>query len=125
MPPLRAMSCRFTFGFPTQRVMMKLVDQFGLGLSTSDESAMGHFNAALSKMLTFQGDPVADLDRAIATDPGFLMAYVLKALIFGLSTEKSQVGDALSLLAVGNQIRTSASPRETMHRAAVEAWLRG
>jgi tetratricopeptide (TPR) repeat protein len=105
--------------------MMKLVDQFGLGLSASDESAVGHFNAAVSKMLTFQGDPVAELDRAIATDPGFLMAYVLKALIFGLSTEKSHVGNALTILAVARRIGTSASSRQTKHVAAVEAWLDG
>jgi tetratricopeptide (TPR) repeat protein len=105
--------------------MMKLVDQFGLGSSTSDESAVGHFDAALSKMLTFQGDPVADLDRAIATDPSFLMACVLKALIFGLSTEKSQVADALLALGTGKQFWRSASPRETKHLAAVEAWLHG
>jgi tetratricopeptide (TPR) repeat protein len=105
--------------------MMTLVDQFGLASSASGESAVGHFDAALSKMLTFQGDPVADLDRAIATDPSFLMASVLKALIFGLSTEKSQVAEALLALGTGKQFWRSASPRETKHLAAVEAWLHG
>lgn len=104
---------------------MTLVDQFGLASSASGESAVGHFDAALSKMLTFQGDPVADLDRAIATDPSFLMASVLKALIFGLSTEKSQVAEALLALGTGKQFWRSASPRETKHLAAVEAWLHG
>jgi tetratricopeptide (TPR) repeat protein len=104
---------------------MKLVDQFGLKLSASDESAVGHFDAALSKVLSFQGNPVADLDRAIATDPGFLMASVLKALIFGLSTERSQVSDALALIAAVQRIGAGASSRETKHVAAVEAWLDG
>jgi tetratricopeptide (TPR) repeat protein len=104
---------------------MKLVDQFGLQMSASDESAVGHFDAALSKVLTFQGNPVADLDRAITTDPGFLMASVLKALIFGLSTERSQVSDALALIAAVQRIGTDASSRETKHVAAVEAWLDG
>src|ERR1700680_3742297 len=104
---------------------MKLVDQFGLKLSASDESAVGHFDAALSKVLSFQDNPVADLDRAIATDPGFLMASVLKALIFGLSTERSQVSDALALIAAVQRIGAGASSRETKHVAAVEAWLDG
>jgi tetratricopeptide (TPR) repeat protein len=104
---------------------MKLVDQFGLQLSTSGESAVGHFDAALSKVLSFQGNPVADLDRAIAADPGFLMASVLKALIFGLSTERSQVSDALAFIAAVQRVGTGASSRETKHVAAVEAWLDG
>jgi tetratricopeptide (TPR) repeat protein len=104
---------------------LKLVDRLGLGLSTSDEAAVGHFDAAVSNMLTFQGNPVADLDRAIATDPGFLMASMLKALILGLSTEKSQVSDATALLAAAQRIWTRASSRETKHVAAVDAWLDG
>ena len=104
---------------------MKLADQFGLGLSVSDASAVGYFDAAVSKVLMFQGDPVADLDRAIAADPGFLMAYVLKALISGLSTEKPQIVHASSVLGTGKEIGTSDSSRETKHLAAVEAWLHG
>jgi tetratricopeptide (TPR) repeat protein len=76
-------------------------------------------------MLTFQGDPLADLDRAIATDPDILMAYVVKALILGLSTEKSLVADAQSRLSVAKRDIKSASSREIKHVAAVEAWLRG
>jgi tetratricopeptide (TPR) repeat protein len=104
---------------------MGLVDQFGVPVSCVDRSAAGSFDAAVSKILTFQGDPLADLDRAIATDPGFFMGYVLKALIFGLSTEKALVGNALSLLAVAKRSGASASVRETKHAAAVEAWLSG
>lgn len=50
---------------------------------------------------------MADLDPAIAADPGFLMAYVLKALISGLSTEKPQIAHALSVLGTGKEISTS------------------
>jgi tetratricopeptide (TPR) repeat protein len=100
-------------------------DQFGVPLSCVDRSAAGSFDAAVSKMLTFQGDPLADLDRAIATDPGFLMGYVLKALIFGLSTERALVGNASSLLEAAKRIATSASFREMKHVTAVEAWLGG
>src|ERR1700736_618475 len=104
---------------------MGLLDQFGLRLTASDQSVVGHFESAVRKMLTFQGDPLADLDRAIATDPGFLMAYVLKALMLGLSTEKSLVTDAQSTLSVAKRNIKGASSRETRHVAAVERWLRG
>jgi len=91
----------------------------------SFNSAVGHFDAAVSKMLAFNGDPLADLDRAIAADADFRMAYVLKAIIHGLSTEKSQTADAHSALAAARRIGKPASFRETKHAAAVEAWLCG
>jgi tetratricopeptide (TPR) repeat protein len=106
-------------------VKMGLLDQFSLRLTASDQSAVGRFDAAVRRMLTFQGDPLADLDRAIATDPGLLMAYVVKALILGLSTEKSLVADAQSTLSVAKRDIKSTSSRETKHVTAVEAWLRG
>jgi tetratricopeptide (TPR) repeat protein len=104
---------------------MGLLDQTSLHLAASDRSAVGHFDSAVQKMLSFHGDPLAELDRAIATDPGFLMAYVVKALILGLSTEKSLVAEAQSTLSFGKQNSLSASSWETKHVAAVEAWLRG
>src|SRR5258706_4146274 len=104
---------------------MGLLDPTGLQLTGSDRSAVGHFDSAVRKMLSFHGDPLADLDRVIATDPGFLMAYVLKALILGLSTEKPLVAEAQSTLSFAKQNAVSASSWETKHVAAVEAWLRG
>jgi tetratricopeptide (TPR) repeat protein len=53
------------------------------------------------------------------------MAYVLKALILGLSTERSLIADAQSALAVANRLGASASPREMRHVVAVESWLCG
>jgi tetratricopeptide (TPR) repeat protein len=68
---------------------------------------------------------LADLDHAITADPGCVMAYVLKALMAGLSTEKSQVDGALSLLDVAERIGTSAPTHVKQHVAAARAWLRG
>src|SRR6266403_6095051 len=104
---------------------MGLLDPTGLQLTGSGRSAVGHFDSAVRKMLSFHGDPLADLDRVIATDPGFLMAYVLKALILGLSTEQPLVAEAQSTLSFAKQNAVSASSWETKHVAAVEAWLRG
>lgn len=104
---------------------MDFVDQFGVPLSAVDQSAVEYFDGAVLKMLTFNGDPLADIDRAVATDPGFSIAYVLKALILGLSTERSLVADAQSALAVASRLGVGVSPRETGHFVAVEAWLCG
>src|SRR5258708_11936209 len=104
---------------------MGLFNPTSLQLTGSDRSAVGHFDSAVRKMLSFHGDPLADLDRAIATDPGFLMAYVLKALILGLSTEKPLVAEAQSTLSFAKRNIIDASSWETKHVAAVEAWLRG
>ena len=100
-------------------------DRFGVSVSASVRSAVEHFDTAVSKTLTFHGDPLADLDSAIAAEADFLMAHVLKALIYCLSTEKSQVADAQSALAIAKRVANGASFRETRHVAAVEAWLRG
>jgi tetratricopeptide (TPR) repeat protein len=104
---------------------MGYVDQFGVPVSAADGSAVRLFDAALSRTLTFHSDALADIDRAIAADGSLLMAHLLKALIYGLSTEKSLLAEAQSGLAVAKRLAPGGHPRESLHVRALEAWLRG
>ena len=60
-------------------------DQLGLTLSNASVAGMAHYRRALRELQCFVGDPVASVDRAIAEDPGFAMAHVLKGYLFGLA----------------------------------------
>lgn len=104
---------------------MICIDQFGIPITAADRSVVGHFDSAVSKILAFQGNPLADLDRAIARDSNFLMGYLLKALILGLSTEVALVSGARAALDLARHSVKSASSREAKHLAAVEAWIGG
>jgi len=100
-------------------------DRFGLPLGAVAPASVEHYDAALRNALLFQGDPLADLDRALAADPGLGMAYVLHALIAGLSTERPQVAAALERLATARRRSSDDSERFRRHLAAAEAWARG
>jgi hypothetical protein len=104
---------------------MACLDQFRVPVTAADRSAVGQLDSAVSNMLAFQGNPLADLDRAMAMDSRFLMAYVLKALILGLSTERTLVAHGQSLLEIARQFLAGASTRESTHFAAAAAWLGG
>jgi hypothetical protein len=62
-------------------------DDLGLELSGADHDSFAHYRAALRGLQTFTGDPVAAIDAAIASAPGFVMAHVLKGYFHVLSTE--------------------------------------
>jgi tetratricopeptide (TPR) repeat protein len=108
-----------------RRVVMECVDQFGAAITATDRSVVTDFDAAVSKMLSFQGDPLAELDRVIARDRRFLMAYLLKALILGLSMERTLLSEAQSALEIAGAMIKIATSRETKHLKAVKAWLDG
>jgi len=44
---------------------MGLVDQFGVALTASDGVAVRHFDAAVSKLLRFNNDPLGEVERAL------------------------------------------------------------
>jgi len=100
-------------------------DQFGVTVSAADAAAVRQFDAAVSKLLVFQNDPVAEVDRATAIDPGLVMGHVLKGLLCVLGTEKSLLPDAQAALAAGQAAAVGTSGRERQHLAALRAWVEG
>ncbi|MEO4000558.1 tetratricopeptide repeat protein [Mesorhizobium sp. CAU 1732] len=66
-----------------------LKDDLGLSMSGASAESLAGYDIALRGLQRFVGDPVGALDRALARDPGFVMAHVLKGYLYGLSTERT------------------------------------
>lgn len=81
------------------------------------------FAAALAAFNCYRGDPVGLLDRAVEASPGFAIAHILKAYLFGLATEPAATAEARAVLA---RIRTlDLDERERSHVDAIEALVAG
>jgi hypothetical protein len=100
-------------------------DQFGVPLTVHDPDALRHYDAAVAKLLTFSGDPVAEVDTSIARDPDLIMGHVLRGLLCVLGTEKSLLQDARASLETGRQLAGNATQREARHLQALERWTDG
>lgn len=92
-------------------------DQLGLTLSNASVMGVAHYRRALRELQCFVGDPVASVDRAIAEDPGFAMAHVLKGYLFGLATERETL--AVAKACHDAALPFAATAREQAHVAAV------
>jgi tetratricopeptide (TPR) repeat protein len=104
---------------------MGFVDQFGVPLTAADGVAVRQLDVAVSKLLAFSNDPLAEIDRAIAFDSRLPMGYVVKGLLYALSTDRSLLPEAWAALAAGKDAAVGACAREISHVAAIETWLRG
>ena len=78
-------------------------DQFGAMVTSGDAAAVRQFDVAVARLMTFNNDPVAEVDKATAIDPALVMGHVLKGLLCVLGTEKSLLPDAQSALARANE----------------------
>ena len=100
-------------------------DQFGAMVTSGDAAAVRQLDSAVAKLLTFNNDPVAEVDQATAIDPGLVMGHVLKGLLCVLGMEKCLLADAGAALAAGKAAATGASIREQRHLQALEIWIDG
>nr|WP_287246718.1 tetratricopeptide repeat protein [Mesorhizobium sp.] len=71
----------------------------------------------MRELQCFIGDPVGSVDRAIAEDPGFVMAHVFKGYLFGLATEREAA--AVAKTCHETALPLAATPREQAHVAAL------
>lgn len=96
---------------------MALRDPLGLALSGAGDRSMAHYQRALHELRCFIGDPLGSADRALAEDPGFVMAHVFKGYLYGLSTEREAMAVAKACHA--EAARLSTTVREQAHVAAL------
>ncbi|MBZ9922762.1 tetratricopeptide repeat protein, partial [Mesorhizobium sp. BR1-1-7] len=96
---------------------MAIKDAFGLTFSGATEAGFMPYSQALRELQCFVGDPVGSVDRAIAQDPGFVMAHVLKGYLFGLATEREATAIASACHAAA--LPLAATMREKAHVAAL------
>ncbi|TPM39950.1 tetratricopeptide repeat protein [Mesorhizobium sp. B2-3-4] len=96
---------------------MAVRDEFGLAFSGATEAGFAPYSQAVRELQCFIGDPVGSVDRAIAQDPGFVMAHVFKGYLFGLATEPEATAVARTCHAAA--LPLAATARERAHVAAL------
>ncbi|MER8791488.1 tetratricopeptide repeat protein [Mesorhizobium sp. M0092] len=96
---------------------MAVRDAFGLALSGATEAGFSSYSQAVRELQCFIGDPVGSVDRAIAEDPGFVMAHVFKGYLFGLATEREATAVAKACHEAA--LPLAATTREQAHVAAL------
>jgi tetratricopeptide (TPR) repeat protein len=87
--------------------------------------ARQHVEHALWRMMSFYDTPLADLDAAMAADPGWLLPVVMKAGFLLSLTEPALVADAGTLLSRAAALEAGAPPEERAHLAATQMVLEG
>ena len=94
-------------------------------VSTAEPAALGHAELALWRLVSFFGDPLADLDAALTADPGWGLAHIMKAHFILTLTEPGMVADARLALDAALPLMAHANPRERAHIEAAQRCLAG
>lgn len=98
-------------------------DPRGLACGTRSAEAVDAVESALEAMLSYFGDPLAELDRAAQADPGWAHPLVLKASVLLTLGEHGTASQAAGILSAANG--AGATERERAHHAAASAAARG
>ncbi|HYF18323.1 MAG TPA: tetratricopeptide repeat protein [Ramlibacter sp.] len=100
-------------------------DARGCTTSTRSAAALSYVETALEKALSYAGDPLADLDQAAATDPGWAYPHVLKAGLLLTAGEYEPSRAAAAELELAQRLAGTADAREQAHLSAARAALAG
>ena len=104
---------------------MSIPDTRGNPSSCSSRAAHAAAEQALWRMMSFYDTPLADLDAAMAADPGWALPHVMKAgFLLGL-TEASFLHEADAHLSHARALSRHATARERAHLEAVQQVLEG
>lgn len=88
---------------------MALEDRFGLALTTSDATAAADYRTAVDLMLSANAGAEALLDRALAADPEFAAAHIVKAR---LCQVQARIPEAKDAAASARALAGQVTPRE-------------
>ena len=94
-------------------------DLRGNALGTAAAAARDAVESALWRMMSFYDPPIADLDAAIAADPGWALPHVMKAGFLLSLTEPSMLAEARTLLDAARASPNPGTAREQAHLDAV------
>jgi len=95
----------------------------GIAVSGASMAAIEAYERALGGLQCYVGDPVADVERAVADSPAFVMGRVLHAYLHLMGTEPSGLDAARADLSAAREYPASA--HEQAHIAAAEHLLAG
>lgn len=104
---------------------MGLIDSRGVPVSTASRAALDRYEAAAGKLHSYVRDPLAEIEAALAEDPGFVMGHCLRGTLMALATEKAAEAPLRQSVAAAEALAGGANERERGHIAALRAWLDG
>lgn len=101
------------------------LDPRGCPVNTRSEDALEHLEKATWRLLSYFGDPLADLDAAIAADPAWILPYLVKAnCLLTLAEHRFTVMARETVReGVARNAGRGMLPREQAHLAATKACL--
>ena len=102
-------------------------DARGCPINSRSQAAIDHVEKATWRLLSYFGDPVVDLDAAIAEDPAWIMPHLMKANALLSMTEHRFAAMARETVDQGVALNAGRGmqAREQAHLAATEACLAG
>jgi hypothetical protein len=104
---------------------MSFPDVRGNPGSSASKGALEAAERALWRLMSFYDTPLADLDEAMAADPGWAMPHVMKAGFLLSLTEPHMLAEADAHLSHARALARSATARERGHLQAVQLLLEG
>jgi hypothetical protein len=100
-------------------------DKRGNPVGTASAEALAHAETALWRMCSFFDAPLADIDAALAADPGWMLPLVMRANFLLTLTEPSLLADARAALDQADLLAAHAPERERAHLAAASRCAAG
>jgi len=103
-----------------------ITNQHGLETTADNEQAVAHFDRTISEYLALGRETGVHLKAAFAADPDMLMAHCTRGyffLLFASRAVEAKARQALDAAHSSLEVR-GATPRERLHVAALDAWLR-
>ena len=104
---------------------MNLYDVRGMPVSTNNRDSLDRYEEAEELFLSYFGDPLAAIDKAVADDPGFVMGHCFRAGMMVAGSEKAALVPLEESVKAGESLWDDANDRERGHIAAAGAWLDG
>jgi tetratricopeptide (TPR) repeat protein len=92
--------------------------------STTSQTALEHYEAALTQFQSYRGDALATLEAATAADPSFVSAHLFKAFVLYTLSEKKYLPDAVAALDQARAHAAAMLPREKALLAAGDHLMR-
>ncbi len=97
-------------------------DRYGLPLSTASEAAASAYGDGVDRLLAALNGAEEALDRAIAADPNFALAYIARARMYAVF---SHGAEARAYAAQARKLATNATERERGHVHVIASAIEG
>lgn len=101
---------------------MAMTDRFGLPVTAASAEAVTDYVAAIDLLLSANDGAAARLERALAADPDFSLAYIAHARLLQL---RARIGEARTAAEHAAALAARATAREQQHVAAIARAISG